>query len=166
MLNPSVREAGFGEAADAGCWVAALRFPPPQEGAVRYAKAVEFPPDGATVSLDWPGIEFPDPLEGCPGYETPTGLPITLQVGRLTQLELGTTSLTEDGAEVEHCTFDATSYSNQNQAAREYARWELRSSGAVVMIPRAPMKSGARYAVTISVNQQTYSWSFRSTTSE
>jgi hypothetical protein len=38
-----------------------------------YAHAVEFPPDGATVALDWIGIETPDPLTACAGYERPSG---------------------------------------------------------------------------------------------
>jgi len=88
MLDPFLTEAGFGEASGDGCWVATLRLPPPPEEVKPYARAIEFPPDGAAVSLDWIGLEAPDPLASCPGYERPVGLPITLQIGRLVDTKL------------------------------------------------------------------------------
>ena len=81
VFDPSLTEAGYGEASSDGCWVAALRLPPPPEEQQPYARAIEFPPDGAAVALDWIGLEAPDPLASCPGYARPVGLPITLQIG-------------------------------------------------------------------------------------
>ena len=85
MLDPYLADAGFGEASSDGCWVAALRLPPPPEEVKPYPRAIEFPPDGAALALDWIGLEAPDPLASCSGYERPVGLPITLQIGRLVQ---------------------------------------------------------------------------------
>jgi uncharacterized protein YkwD len=160
MLDPFSRRAGFGEASGDGCRVATLRLPPPPEEVKPYARAVEFPPDGAAVALDWTGPEAPDPLESCPGYERPVGLPVTLQIGGLVDTKLSTHSLTEDGKPIEHCAFDARSYRNQNATAQEYGRWNLRNAGAVVIVPRAPLQPGSRYSVSITARGQTYAWSF------
>jgi len=163
MLNPLLMEAGFGQAAAAdGCWIAALRLPPPPQEVKPYEHPIEFPPDGATVSLAWTGAEFPDPLASCPGYATPAGLPITLQLGRLVETQLTAHMLTENGSTVEHCAFDAHSYVNPNAKAQEYGRWALRSAGAVMVIPRAPLQPGARYSVTIAAHGQIYAWAFQS----
>ena len=160
MLDPMLTEAGFGEAASDGCWVATLRLPPPLAEGKPYPRGIEFPPDNAAVGLDWIGVESPDPLASCSGYERPVGLPITLQIGRLVDTKLSAHSLTQDGKPIEYCAFDAPSYRNENPTAQEYGRWNLRGSGAVVLVPRAPLQPGARYAVSITANDATYAWSF------
>ena len=161
MLNPAITEAGFGEVCDNGCWVGGLRLPPAPEAVKPYAQPVEFPPDGATVSLGWTGMEWPDPLAACPGYTAPVGLPITLQLGRLVNPALSAYSLTRNGQAIESCAFDAYSYSNSDPNAQEYGRWALRSSGAVVLIPRAPLEPGGQYSVSIAALGHPYAWSFR-----
>ncbi len=160
MLDPFLAEAGFGEASSDECWVAALRLPPPPEEEKPYPRAIEFPPDGAAVSLDWIGLEAPDPLASCPGYERPVGLPITLQIGRLVGTKLSAHSLMEDGKPIEHCAFDAPSYRNQNATGQEFGRWNLRASSAVMIVPRAPLRPGSRYSVSITAKNKTYAWSF------
>jgi len=160
ILDPMMTEAGFGEASADQCWVAALRLPPPPEEVRPYSHAIEFPPDGATVSPAWQGIETPDPLTSCSDYKYPTGLPITLQLGRLQNLQLSASSLTQGGKSIEHCAFDSYSYRNPDANAQEYGRWALRSSGAVVLIPRLPLTPGAQYSVSISVHGQIYAWKF------
>ncbi len=166
MLDPYLAEAGYGEAASDGCWVAALRLPPPAEEVKRYPRAIEFPPDGAASALDWPGLEAPDPLASCPGYERPTGLPLTLQLGRLVSTNPSAHSLTEDGKPIEHCVFDAPSYLNADSKAQEYGRWNLRNASAVVIVPRAPLRPGSRYAASITANGVPYTWSFTAAENE
>ncbi len=161
MLDPFLIQVGFGEAADNGCWVAALRLAAPDEHPAPYARAIEFPPDGVPVPINWSGVEFPNPITSCPGYEMPVGLPITLQLGRLYDAQLTAHSLTVDGAVIESCAFDARAYQNPDAAAQEYGRWALRSSGAVVVIPRAPLDPGKRYSVSITAHGQTYAWTVR-----
>ncbi len=160
MLDPFLAGAGFGEASGDGCWVATLRLPPPPEEVKPYPRAVEFPPDGATIALDWIGVEAPDPLASCSGYARPVGFPITLQIGRLVDTKLSAHSLTEDGKPIEYCAFDAPSYRNGNATAQEYGRWNLRDAGAVAIVPRAPLQPGSHYSVSITANDKTYAWSF------
>jgi uncharacterized protein YkwD len=160
MLSPFLTEAAFGQSASGGCWAAALLFPPPSEDVKPYARAIEFPPDGASVSLDWVGIESPDPLASCPGYDRPAGLPITVQLGHRIETNLSAHSLLENGRPIEHCAFDAKSYLNQDPSGQEYGRWNLHNAGAVMIVPRAPLQPGARYSVSITAGDQIYAWSF------
>ena len=161
MLSPFLTEAAFGQFASNGCWAAALLFPPPPSEEVKpYARAVEFPPDGASIALDWTGIESPDPLASCPGYERPSGLPITLQLGHRVETNLTAHSLLENGRPIEHCAFDAKSYLNQDARGQEYGRWSLRNAGAVMIVPRAPLHAGAHYSVSVTAEDLVYAWSF------
>src|SRR5580658_265047 len=160
MLDPYLGDIGYGEVSEDGCWVAALRLPPPPEDVKPYRRAVEFPPEGADIALEWIGLEVPDALASCSGYERPVGLPITLQIGRLVQTRLTNHSLTEDGKPIEYCAFDAPSYHNPNPTEQEYGRWSLRNAGAIVLVPRAPLRPGSRYQVSITTNDVTYAWSF------
>ena len=160
MLDPYLADVGYGEASEEGCWVAALRLPPPPEDVKPYRRAVEFPPEGADIALEWIGLEVPDALASCSGYERPVGLPITLQIGRLVQTRLTNHSLTEDGKPIEYCAFDAPSYRNPNPTEQEYGRWNLRNAGAIVLVPRAPLRPGSRYQISVTTNDVTYAWSF------
>jgi pSer/pThr/pTyr-binding forkhead associated (FHA) protein len=166
VLDPYLTEAGYGEASGDGCWVAALRLPTPPDEVKRYPRAIEFPPDGAAAGIDWPGLEAPDPLASCPGYERPAGLPITLQLGRRVSTNLSAHSLTEDGKPIEHCVFDAPSYLNADSKAQEYGRWNLRNASAVVIVPRAPLRPGSHYAASITANGVPYTWSFTAAENE
>jgi len=161
VFDPDIAEVGYGEAGSDGCWVAALRLPQPPEDQRPYPRAIEFPPDRANVALDWIGLEAPDPLESCPGYSRPVGLPITLQLGRLVDTKLTAHSLTEDGKPIESCAFDADSYRNHIHSSQQFGHWDLRDAGAVVIVPRAPLQPGARYSVSITADGKPYPWSFK-----
>ena len=161
VFDPQLAEAGYGEAESDGCWVAALRLSPPPEDTRPYPRAIAFPPADAAVALDWLGLEAPDPLASCPGYARPVGLPITLQIGRDADAKLSAHSLTQDGKPIESCAFDAPSYRNPDPTAHEYGELSLRDAGAVVIVPRAQLQPGSRYAVSIAANGNTYAWSFK-----
>jgi hypothetical protein len=160
LLDPNVTLVGFGEAKRDGCWAAALRIEPSDHPLKAYEHAVEFPPDGSTVTLDWIGVESPDPLASCSGYARPVGLPITLQLGRLADPRLSKESLTENGRPIEHCAYDSHSYRNSIGSEQEWGRWALRNSGGIIVVPRAPLVAGALYAVSITTRNRTYDWSF------
>ncbi|MGH7812524.1 MAG: hypothetical protein ACREQI_00775 [Candidatus Binataceae bacterium] len=160
MLNPHLTKAGFGTAAESGCFVMALRLPP--EGELEpYAKPVEFPPAGTFAPLQWTDEENPDPLSSCSGYTAPSGLPITLQLGRLADPQISVESLSENGKPIEHCAYTARTYRNPNASAREYGRWMLRNAGAIVLVPRHPLDPGGKYAVSVTTHGHTYDWTIQ-----
>jgi hypothetical protein len=93
------------------------------------------------------------------------GLAITLQLGALTEAKLSAFSLTLNGRDpeaIEACGFDAGSYVNPDPAQQRRVRDILRDFGAVVVVPRAPLRPGI-YAVSITAAGRLYAWSFRVT---
>jgi uncharacterized protein YkwD len=169
ILNPRLTSAGFGLYCESGACVAGLNL---LNGAQRKLTAavaesgpIEFPPDGATVAIRSFGNEWPDPRSNCPGYEPPSGLAITLQLGTWMDTHLGKYSIARENADgsraaVEACGFDSTSYSNPDGYSQELGRNVLKSYGTVVVIPRAPLDKGAKYAVSMSANGNQYDWTF------
>ncbi len=169
ILNPALTSAGFGIYCEAEACAAGLnllggvrRKSPP--GAAE-SGPIEFPPDGATVAITSFGNEWPDPRTNCPGYEPPSGLTITLQLGAWMDTHLGEYSVAREDADgtrtaVEACGFDSTSYSNPDRYSQELGRNILKSYGTVVVIPRAPLARGAKYAVSMSANGKQYEWTF------
>ncbi len=114
---------------------------------------VFFPGDGSTEPLTtYSGNEFPNPLQACSGYTMPAGLPLYVQIGGNVATTAGAThSLTADGVPVEHCVIDS-----RNAALGSY----LKMRGAVIVVPKAPLRTGANYVVTLTVNGAPYTWSF------
>ncbi len=169
ILNPRLTSAGFGIYCESGACAAGLNL---LNGAQRKLPAgaaeigpIEFPPDGATVAIRSFGDEWPDPRTNCPGYEPPSGLAITLQLGPWMDTHLGDYSVARENADgsrtaVEACGFDSTSYSNPDGYSQELGRDILKSYGTVVVIPRAPLDEGAKYAVSMSANGKQYDWTF------
>jgi hypothetical protein len=58
------------------------------------------------------------------------------------------------------CGIDSTSYSNPDAYSQDLGRNVLKSSGTVVLIPRAPLDKGAKYAVSMNANGKRYDWTF------
>ncbi len=164
LLNPALDSAGFGEFENDGCWASAVRLPAHPRFET-YEHPIEFPADGSTIALTWRGGEWPNPLDGCPGYSEPVGLPITIQLGHFFYPRLLSHSLTESGVMVEHCAYDAKGYAARDLYMQEYARQVLHSFSAIVLIPRHPLAAGKNYAVSVTANGQTYSWSFKTAAS-
>jgi hypothetical protein len=65
-----------------------------------------------------------------------------------------------DGAKLEACGFDASSYRNSNGFDRARVVENLRGEGAIVIVPKAPLEAGGRYNVVATVNGRDYRWSF------
>jgi pSer/pThr/pTyr-binding forkhead associated (FHA) protein len=169
ILNPRLTSAGFGIYCEAEACAAGLNLlkgsqgKMPADGAA--ALPIEFPPDGGTVATTSFFNEWPDPRTSCPGYEPPSGLAITLQLGNWMDTHLSEYSLARESADgsriaVEACGFDSISYSNPDSYPQELGRNVLKSYGTVVVIPRAPLGKGAKYAVSMSANGKRYDWSF------
>jgi hypothetical protein len=167
ILSPLLHDVGFAYECEEGMCAALLNVGSGVEAMPRTATPLErpilFPPDGAAIpsrmrALD---LEWPNPLSGCEGYVFPTGIPMTVQLGPMVEAQLTSFTITrEDGAEVESCGFDANSYYNSDERERTAVIGNLRSQGAVVVIPRQPLEAGTRYDVVATVNGHDYKWSF------
>jgi uncharacterized protein YkwD len=114
---------------------------------------VFFPGNNSTEPLTtYNGGEFPDPLQACPGYSAPTGLPVFIQVGGNVATTAGPAhSFTGNGVALEHCVIDSSNPS---------VGTNLRGRGGVILIPRQPLQNGVRYVVALMVNGVSYTWSF------
>jgi uncharacterized protein YkwD len=113
---------------------------------------VYFPGNGTTEPLtSYVGGEFPDPLQACPGYGVPTGLPVFIQVGGNVSTVAGAHSFTGNGVALNHCVIDST-----NGAVGSY----LVARGGVILIPQHPLQAGVKYTVALTVNGVPYMWSF------
>ena len=113
---------------------------------------VYFPGNGSSVPLtSFGGHETPDPLSACPGYVAPTGLPAFIEVGGNVATTVTAHTFTGNGVALPHCVVDATNPTFTNN---------LQSRGGVIVIPQAPLTAGVSYAVTLTVNGVSYSWSF------
>jgi len=165
ILDPALLQVGYGQynEADGGLQMGAsldvirgLGSIPPS---VQYP--LQWPADGKSVPLAYFWGEYPDPLTSCSGYSAPTGLPVILQIGSGNlSPNVTASSLNQGGTSLEHCVFDENSYSNPNGAWQSLGRGILDARDAVVLIPREPLTPGASYTVSITVNGQSYTWSF------
>ncbi len=154
MMDPRLTTTGFGSYRevksgwDMGAAVDVLRGNPFTGGSY----PVYFPGNGTSEPLTkYSGNEFPDPLQACPGYSMPTGLPVFVQTGGNVATTAGAHSLTGNGVALDHCVIDSNSPSVGSG---------LTYRGAVVVIPRQPLQSGVRYTVAVTVNGTPYTWSF------
>jgi len=169
ILNPRLTSAGFGMYCEAEACAAGLNLLKGSQGKMSAQAAgalpIEFPPEGATVALTSFNNEWPDPRTSCPGYAPPSGLAITLQLGdwmesHLSQYSLARVNADGSSTRVEACGFDSTSYSNPDAYSQELGRNVLKSYGTAVVIPRAPLDKGAKYAVSMTANGRQYNWTF------
>jgi len=155
LMDPRLTQTGFGSYRevksgwDMGAAVDVLRGNSFSGG--QYP--VYFPGNGTTEPLtSYTGGEFPDPLQACPGYSAPTGLPVFIQVGGNVNTTVGPVhSFTGNGVPLNHCVIDST-----NPSVGSY----LYTRGGVILIPQLPLQSGVRYVVALTVNNVPYTWSF------
>ncbi len=131
---------------------------------------VRYPDEGMELpALSYDGNEWPDPLTSCPGYaasdptKTRTGPPLVLILGAgdVTPKVTRTAFTDEAGAALAHCTFDQTNYKNPDSSLQRIGRGGLEMRSAVIVMPKAPLKPGARYTLTIVNSGATHTWSFR-----
>jgi len=114
---------------------------------------VYFPGNGSTEPLrTFGGNETPDPLQACPGYVAPTGLPVFVEIGGNVSTTVGPVhTITGNGVSLENCVIDSTNSTLGSS---------LRSRGGVILIPRQPLQDGVTYVVALTVNGLPYTWSF------
>jgi hypothetical protein len=171
ILDPMLAEVGFGihRAPNKGIQTAAALdvisgrrvAPASASGSPRYP--VLWPAIGASVPLTTHLAEFPSPLTTCPGYRAPVGLPVIAQLGPGDTTASVTYSwLAEGGSRLlDHCVFDASTYRNRDGAQQRLGRAVLASRGAIVLVPRRPLRPGASYRVVIELNASRFiDWTF------
>ena len=117
---------------------------------------VYFPGSCSSEPLtSYSGNEFPDPLQACPGYSVPVGLPVFIEVGGNVNTTVGAHAFTGNGTPLDHCVIDS---SNPSVGTNLYYR------GGVILIPRQPLQRGSTYVVALTVNGVPYTWTFSVTT--
>jgi hypothetical protein len=166
MLNPNLHRAGYGQYCEAGVCVGSLNVASGMDlfasGRTPFAKPIAFPPDGSVMRINSASGEWPDPLTGCADYSYPVGLPVTLQLGTGIDPKLSGSTLTLNGATstvLETCAFYSDTYVNPDPAQQQRVRDTLRDFGAIVLIPRVPLRAGS-YTVSMTAAGRTYAWSF------
>lgn len=127
-----------------------------------FPEPLMFPSNGATLPAKFATLivgEWPEPLS-CAGYSRPAGYPITLQFDSRFVPKLLSSALSCDGKPVQLCGYDSTDYVNVDQATQAWGRNVLSGRGAVVLIPREPLKPGATYSVRVNVQAQSdpFNW--------
>ncbi len=155
MMDPRLSSTGFGSYREvksgwqAGFTLDTLRGNSFTGG--RYP--VYFPGNGSIVPglTSYSGGEFPDPLQACPGYSVPTGLPAFIEVGGNVATAVSAHSFTGNGAALPHCVIDSASPTVGSN---------LTIRGGVIVIPQHPLVAGVAYTVALTVNGVAYSWSF------
>jgi hypothetical protein len=106
------------------------------------------------------GSEWPNPLAVCSPYTVPVGVPITVQNGG--RLDLVSYSLRDEsnGKRLDACAFDARRYANADPVQERRGRELLAAYGAIILLPRHPLRRGDRYRVDIDARQGHFAWSF------
>ena len=162
ILNPRLHHVGYGEFCEKKYCVAALDLgsgAAPSSRELPAQSPIEFPADKSIVALNSLAGEWPSPLTACAGFSSPAGLPATIAFGATVDAKLSEYQLTRDGHGMEACGVDADTYQNPVASEQERGRAILHELGAVMIIPRYPLPPG-RYAVTATVNDHAYQWSF------
>jgi hypothetical protein len=166
ILDPTLRETGYGSFREQGGSVSmgaaldVLSSRGPIPAGVSYP--VMWPGNGMSVPVSAFETESPDPLTSCTGYTRPAGLPVILQLGPAANAGITNvgTSFAANGVALEHCEFDGNNYRNPGADDQALGRAILASHGAIVIVPRAPLRPRTRYDVSVTVAGATHTWSF------
>jgi hypothetical protein len=165
ILDPALQQVGFG--------IYRGSTGPVQTGAaldvIRGRRAVPastvypvlWPGNGSFVLLTTHTGEYPDPLASCPGFLAPAGLPLIVQLGSGRAVPHVTGSWIAEGTRaIEHCIFHQGTYKNPDAVQQRLVRRILASRNAIILIPRTPLRPGARYRAVVDVNRRRIEWTF------
>jgi hypothetical protein len=125
---------------------------------------VLWPGEGSQVDLTQVGPESPDPLDSCPGFKRPAGLPIIAMLpsdppaGTTARLHRPDGSVVAEGADL--CVITAATFHSSDPTYGAAGKAVLTSDHAVVIIPRTPLTTGAYGVDLVRPGQLTLSWSF------
>jgi hypothetical protein len=119
----------------------------------------EWPGNGTSVPLlRDPAGEFPDNLSACAGFTYPAGLPVYAFFAGATNVTAH--SFSSGGTPLDHCTYDANTYTNPDSASQTVGRQILASAHAVVLIPKALLTDNTSYEASITSGGTTANWTF------
>ena len=166
MLDPRLQQVGYGDNNDDigdvnMAAVLDIRSDPRRAGpGTEYP--IFFPGDGSeTWVVRHSMFEWPDPYGSCPGYSRPSGPPIVLLLGDGSRTPKVTNHRFARGDRpLESCLFDETSYRNPDPFAQKTGKTILDLNDAIVIIPREQLPINEEYTVQVTVDGQTYTWSF------
>lgn len=156
MMDPRLTQTGFGAYRESRSgWSVGLTLDVLRGNSFTGGTyPVFWPGNNMTVPLrSYGGGEYPNPLQACPGYSVPTGLPVFIQVGGSVVTTAGAVhSFTGNGVPLAHCVID----SSHNPALSSY----LASRGGVIVIAKQPLVPGVNYIVALTVNGVPHTWTF------
>jgi IPT/TIG domain-containing protein/cysteine-rich secretory family protein len=155
MMDPRLQQTGFGSYREVKSgWEAGFTLDVIRGNSFTGGNfPVYWPGNNVTEPLTtYNGGESPDPLQACPGYAAPTGLPVFIELGGNVSTTAGPVhSFTGNGVPLAHCVIDST-----NSAVGG----DLTDRGGVIVVPEQPLQSGVKYVVALTVNGAPYTWSF------
>ena len=137
-----------------------------QPGEAPYPTVV-WPSNKTAVPLvRYAGSEWPDPITACKGWSSNAGLPILIRRSVPTKVVTATVTDT-NGAPLQVCAIDSSTYRNPNPDDQEYAA-EILKTNAIV-IPKNPLLPGRSYRVRVELADsdlsiETLDWVFSTTT--
>jgi len=127
---------------------------------LKYQVPVIFPPANSTIDIVSLGHQSPDLSHTYP-FKAPTGLPLTLQFGRWISPRITSGSIRTNGKAVQACAIDSTNYLNSDVFMENRVRHTLDQFGAIVIVPRFPLRPSTKYSVHAVVSDRgSYDWSF------
>lgn len=124
---------------------------------------IMFPPDkGETWVIRHSLVEYPNPLTHCEGYENPSGPAIVLLMGNGEGApQVDDHAFKHNEEELEHCVFHESNYTSSADAFEQLTGREILAlRDAVVLMPKDPLQMDETYEVSLTVNGQTYTWTF------
>ena len=155
MMDPRLQQTGFGSYREVKSgWDAGFSLDVIHGNTFTGGQfPVYWPGNNVTEPLaTYNGNEFPDPLQACPGYGAPTGLPVFIELGGNVSTTAGPVhSFTGNGVSLAHCVIDSS-----NAAVGS----DLKARGGVIVVPQQPLQTGVTYVVALTVNGLPYTWSF------
>ncbi len=161
LLRPSWERTAFARDAESGrAIIDVLRGRDPSAP----DRLVLFPADGTTTQLREFTGELPDPLDSCPGFRAPSGLPIIAMLPEAPTVGTTATVVLPDGRTLvpgpDLCVVTADSYRSSDPLHGATGRSILEGSNAVLVIPRAPLTDGT-HTVSLTVpGVRSVGWSF------
>jgi putative cell wall-binding protein len=160
ILRPNLERVGYGDYRGPNGAGAALDVIGGLDYNAPPAYPVTFPGDGAAVPVSAFFAEWPDPAAAC-GYGAPAGLPLVAMFGRGASTATAHSLVDDDGRPIDHCVIDASTFAVPGDTqAQATGRAILNGDGAVIVVPREPLRGGHGYRASVSSGASSVTWSF------